>query len=189
MYADRTAAGRALGESLGERRICPDVVLAIGEDGARVARPVADRFDATLGAMATAPVRASDDALPIGAVTDTGHAWVDDRLVEAFAVDDDRLDDEKHRAFREARTGRPDDVDTAPTPEGTVTLVDDGVVTGRAMKACASALSRVETCDVVAATPVGPPEAVAELHAVADAVVVPETTPTSALLEQCYGDG
>lgn len=189
MYEDRTAAGRALGERLADRELQPDVVLAVPEGGVRVATPVADRFDATLGVMATESVHASDDAPPIGAVTDTGHVWVDDRLVEAFEMDDGRLDTETQRAFREARTDRPDDVGAAPTPEGTVTLVDDGLVNGTAMKACASALSRVETCDVVTATPVAPPEAVGKLHAVADAVVVPETAPANALLEQFYADG
>ncbi|SDZ76180.1 Predicted phosphoribosyltransferase [Haloplanus vescus] len=186
MYEDRTTAGRALVDRLAERSLRPDVVFALPTAGRPVARPIADQFDATLGVMAAAPIRSRDDpSLPVGAVTDTGHAWVDDRLVEAFGVDDDRLDAETQRAFREARTER-DGVESTPTPAGTVALVADGLVNGMAMKACASALGRVDGCDVVSAAPVGLPETVAELHALADDVVVAQRTRRENLLEPMY---
>jgi predicted phosphoribosyltransferase len=189
MYDDRTEAGRILGEQLVTHDVRPDVVLAVPSGGVPIARPICDRFGANLGLMVTEPIRApSPHDLPIGAVTDTGAAWIDDRLVETFDIDEERLDVEKQRAFREARDKHVvyDEVDEDPTPEGTVVVVDDGIVTGRTMKACGSALEKVADCYAVVAAPVGPPDSVAELHHFTDEVVVTETPPDFRVLGQFY---
>lgn len=189
MYEDRTAAGRLLGEQLLDHGVRPDVVLAVPSGGITVARPITERFDADLGVMAVESIRptAADD-YPVGAVTDTGETWLDESLVGAFGVDDSQLDVEKQRAFREARNKHETyaDVHDDPTPEGTVAIVDDGVVTGTTMNACASAMGKVDDCRVVAAAPIAPPETAAELHDLADDVVVAATTTTDRFLGQFY---
>ncbi|ELZ36556.1 phosphoribosyltransferase [Halorubrum saccharovorum DSM 1137] len=188
MFEDRTAAGARLSDRLAERDLRPDTVFAVPTGGAGVARPIAERFDADLGLIAAESIRPPSEDVPLGAVTDTGATWVDDRLVETFGVDEEKLEAEKHRAFREARNKHEtfDEIDEDPTPEGVVVIVDDGIVTGTAMKACATAMSEVDSCYTVAVAPVGASESVVELHGVADEVVVETTAPSFELLDQFY---
>lgn len=190
MYENRTAAGRLLGEQLLDHGVRPDIVLAIPSGGIAVARPIADRFDAELGVMAAESIRADARDFPIGAVTDTGETWIDDRLVDAFGIDDEQLDVEKQRAFREARNKHEtyDEIHDDPTPAGTVVVVDEGVVSGTATKACLSAMNKVEDCYAVAAAPVGPPGTAAELHALADEVVIARTPATDRVIGPFYED-
>lgn len=189
MYEDRATAGTILGQQFVGRGVRPDVVLAVPPGGINVARPVADRFDAELGLLAAEPVRTpSTRHGPIGAVTDTGVAWVDDDLVAAFGVDREELDEEKQRAFRDARHKHDvyaDAVDD-PAPTGTVAVVDDGIFSTVELKASLSAIGQLDDSRAVVATPVGVPGDVAELHAFADEVVVDETTPESGIRNQFY---
>lgn len=189
MYEDRTAAGRLLGEQLVGRDVRPDVVLAVPPGGVSVARPICDRFDADLGVMVAEPIqRLSPQDLPVGAVTDTGVTWVDEGVLEAFDIEPTRLEVEKQRAFRDARDKHEvyAEVDSNPTPAGTVAIVDEGLVDAIPMNACLSAIGQVADCDPVAAAPVGLPGVVAGLHALADEVVVAETVSVASLYENVY---
>lgn len=189
MYEDRTAAGRILAERLHEADLRPDVVLAVPAGGVNVARPVRERFDAALGLIVAEPIRTpATDGLPVGAATDTGVSWVDDRALAAFDVDETKLEVEKQRAFREARDKHElyAAVDEDPTPEGTVVVVDEGLLSETEMHACVAALDGVAGCHTVVAAPVGLPSVVARLHAVADDVVVDETPPAFEALGGFY---
>lgn len=188
MFDDRTSAGKRLGKRLVDHDLRPDTVFAVPTGGVGVAKPIAERFDADLGLIVAEPIRPPSADVPLGAVTDTGTTWIDDQLVETFDVDEKRLEVEKQQAFREARDKHEtfDEVDEDPTPEGIVAVVDEGIVTGTTMKACTAAMADVEDCYAVATAPVGAPDSVAELHAIADEVVVEETPPSFKLLERFY---
>jgi len=54
-----------------------------------------------------------------------------------------------------------------------VVVVDDGVATGATMKAVLAEVRRQGPATLVAAVPCGPPSTIAELGALADAVVCP----------------
>jgi predicted phosphoribosyltransferase len=189
MYEDRTAAGRVLGEQLVANDVRPDVVLAVPPGGVNVGRSLCDRFDADLGLIVAEPIRTSETHnLPIGAVTDTGVAWIDDDLVEAFGIDEEQLEVEKQRAFREARDKHEiyDTIGDDPTPSGTVAVVDEGLASDTTMKASVSAIAEVEGTYTVAGAPLGIPDVVAELHAVADEVVVDRAVPKSRAIGEFY---
>lgn len=189
MYEDRTAAGRILAEQLLDNDVRPDVVLAASTGGLHVAEPVCERFDADRGLMVSEPIRtAATKQLPIGAVTDTGVAWVDHELVESFAMDEEKLEVEKQRAFREARDKHQlyEDVVDDPTPAGTVAIVDEGLTNSVTLRACAWAMAQVDAAYSVLAAPVGTPDDVAAMHTLADEVVVDERAPGSRLLDDLY---
>lgn len=182
MYDDRVSAGEQLGERLADGSVRPDVVFAVPPGGVRVAEPICERFGADLGLLVAKPIRTPSTAsLPVGAVTDTGTSWLDEDRIAAFDLNRAKLEAEQKEAFREARSkhGTYDAVGTAPTPEGTVTLVTEGITSDIRLKACASALGQVEGCYAVAAAPFGIPDAIAELETVADEVVVNETVSES----------
>ncbi|MGQ3330365.1 phosphoribosyltransferase [Halorubrum sp. FL23] len=188
MFEDKTSAGKRLAERFVDHDLRPDTVFAVPTGGVAVAEPIADRFNADLGLLVAEPVRPPSEDIPLGAVTDTGSTWIDGRLVEAFDIDKEKLEVEKQRAFREARNKHEtfDKIGSDPTPEGVVAIVDDGIVTGTTMKACTTAMAEVADTYTIAAAPVGAPDSVAELHAIADDVLVEEDPPSFKLLEQFY---
>lgn len=189
MYDDRTAAGRILCERLVEADVEPDVVLAASTGGLALTDPICDRFDAEVGLMVSEPIRLeATRKLPIGAVTDTGVSWLDDDLVEAFALDEETLEVEKQRTFREARDKHQlyEDIVDEPTPVGTVVVVEEGITCRVTLKACLWAMSQVDSCYPVAAAPVGVPDEMAELHTLANEVVVDRRVSSGQVLANFY---
>lgn len=188
MYEDRTTAGTLLTERLLDRDINPDVVLAVPPGGVNAARPIVDRFDATLGLLVSEPIRSPTEGHPVGAITDTGVMWVDDRLVRAFDIGEEKLEIETQRAFREARNKHEvyDSIDEDPTPTGVVAIVDDGIVNTMTVRATVSAIDQVPEALSVVAAPVGTPDAVTEARAAADEAVVPQTVQDSKLFNELY---
>jgi predicted phosphoribosyltransferase len=70
----------------------------------------------------------------------------------------------------------------------TAVIVDDGIATGATMRA-ACEVARVQGASrVVVAAPVAPPTTVAQLHDVADAVVVTETPSRFLAIGEFYRD-
>jgi predicted phosphoribosyltransferase len=63
----------------------------------------------------------------------------------------------------------------APNVAGKTVVVDDGVATGSTVRACLQQLRDDDAGRIVLAVPVGPPEMVRELEAIADEVVCLET--------------
>ncbi|MFT4946816.1 MAG: putative phosphoribosyl transferase [Natronomonas sp.] len=191
MYDNRTTAGRVLKEQLLGRDVRPDVVLAVPPGGINVARPICDTFDADLGLIVSEPIRMpSTRNHPIGAVTDTGIPWIDEALVDAFEVDEEKLDVEKQQAFREARNKHEvyAEVVGDPTPAGTVAIVDEGLGSTMRMRANLAAIDSLEETYTVAAAPVGMPDDIAALHSLADDVVVDEAKSDGEILDQFYDD-
>jgi predicted phosphoribosyltransferase len=189
MYEDRKTAGRILCEQLRSRNLSPDVVLAVPPGGVNVAHPIREHFDADLGLIVSEPIRPpSSPDMPVGAVADTGVSWIDETLVSAFGVDSEKLDIEKQRAFRDARNKHEvyDELAGEPTPEGTVAIIEEGIVNEMTTKASLSAINQVDGCRSVAAAPMAVPHAAADVCSHADEVVVDETLSDSRVLEQFY---
>jgi predicted phosphoribosyltransferase len=185
-FADRTEAGRRLADALVDRGIGADLVLAIPRGGLPLGRAVADALDAPLDVVVASKIGAPDNPeYAIGAVASDGSAWLNDDAVASLGVSDAYVERERDREVEAARekASRYRDDREAPDPTGkTVVVVDDGVATGSTATAALRLVREAGADRVVLAVPVGPPETVSELEAVADDVVVLLTPTASAPL-------
>jgi len=178
-FKDRTEAGEKLGETLRDRRVDADLVLAIPRGGLPIGRAVADVLGVPLDIVVAQKIGApGNPEYAIGAVASDGTVW---RNEDAFVGN--RIDEEYFETQREAkaetarekaaqyRGDRPD-----PTLLGkTVVVVDDGVATGSTIKACLQTLRETAVERIVVAVPVGPPETIRGLEEMADEVVCLDT--------------
>jgi predicted phosphoribosyltransferase len=106
-----------------------------------------------------------------------GTLWRNEDAIAATGADDDYIDrkrsEEAEAARRKADRYRDDG---RPELAGTsVVVVDDGVATGSTARACLELIRAEDPERVVLAVPVGPPDTIADLEAVADEVVCLET--------------
>lgn len=191
-FANRTEAGEQLAEVLDERGIDPDIVLAIPRGGLPLGRAVADELDAPLDIVVAKKVGAPrNPEYAIGAVAVDGSAW---RNLEAFrrhGIDEEDFErksaekaveaQEKAERYRDGRA-RPD------VAAKTVVVVDDGVATGSTARACLESLDKSGAGHIVLAVPVGPPESIGELEAIADDVVCLSTPGVFRGVGQFYDD-
>ena len=176
-FRDRKHAGARLAEEFaGEVDIGPaPVVLGIPRGGIVVADVVARALDAELDVIAVEKIGAPwNPELAVGAVGEGEAMWIDAKLaarveaaVLARTIDAERVElVEKLADVRRIRTR----IDLAGR---TVIVVDDGVATGSTVRAALLALERAAPARRILAVPVGAPQTLAELEAVADVVVCP----------------
>lgn len=190
-YADRRQAGERLAEELAERldeldpraggtdaeedgSVAP-VVLGIPRGGVPVAAAVADALDLPLDVIVVEKVGAPwNPELALGAVGEGEAIWLDDGLaamVEAGAleriIERERAEvAEKLRDYREVR-------ERVPLEGRTAVVVDDGLATGSTARAALEVVGNLGTNRRVLAVPVGPPDTVDALEAVADLLICP----------------
>lgn len=180
-FADRTDAGRRLAERLKEH---PDalaetpgdiVVLGLPRGGVPVAAEVARALRAPLDVLIVRKVGVPwHPELAMAAVGEEGAVVRNDDVIAAsgttpgeLAAAEARERAEVTRRAQRFRGGR----DPVPLAGRTALIVDDGVATGASMRvACAIARAR-RARRIIAATPVGAPEAIASLRAVAAEIV------------------
>jgi len=177
MFRDRTAAGERLADALEEGDVAADIVLAIPRGGLPLGRAVADRLDAPLDVVVASKIGAPrNEEYAVGAVAEDGAAWLNEDALNRLSVSDGYLARERERereiAAEKAATyrdgGRPD------LSGKRVVVVDDGVATGATMRACLGLVRDENPESVVAAVPVGPPDTLDDLAALADEVVAVE---------------
>jgi predicted phosphoribosyltransferase len=177
-FRDRADAGDRLGVALRERGIRADVVLAIPRGGLPVGRAVADALGAPLDVVVAKKIGApGNPEYAIGAVAPDGTLWRNEAAIDSSGADQDYLERKRREVVEQAREkadryragGRPD------LAEKTVVVVDDGVATGATVRACLELIRTEGPERVVLAVPVGPPDTIADLEAVADEVVCLET--------------
>lgn len=180
-FADRTDAGRLLAERMREH---PDalaatpgeiVVLGLPRGGVPVAAEVASALHAPLDVLVVRKVGVPwHPELAMAAVGEEGAVVRNDDVIaasgitpEVLAAAEARERAEVARRAQRFRGGR----DAVPLAGRTALIVDDGVATGASMRvACEIARAR-RARRIVAAAPVGAPEAIESLRAVADEVV------------------
>ena len=177
-YADRRAAGRALAAQLQAYRDRPDaLVLALPRGGVPVAAEVAEALHLPLDVLVVRKLGLpGQPEFAMGAIASGGVTILDEDLIarlrvppEAVAAVQQAEAAELARRERAYRGDRP-----YPDLHGrTVILVDDGLATGASMKAAVQAVRKLGATHIVVAAPVGPPDTVTELAALADDVVVP----------------
>ncbi len=178
-FADRAAAGRALGELLAAADPPFDpantTVLGLPRGGVPVAAVVAEQLGAPLDILVAHKVGSPDNPeLAIGAVATDGTTLVEPWAGEvglagegAFAVAAAAELERARERERRLRAGRP-----APSLAGrTAILVDDGMATGATMHVAVLAARAQGAARVVVAVPVAAAESVASMRRVADTVV------------------
>jgi predicted phosphoribosyltransferase len=174
-FADRLDAGERLATAVRERGIEADVVLAIPRGGLPVGRAVADALGVPLDVVVAKKLGApGNPELAIGAAASDGRVWLDEDMLGRLDIGDTYVARERDRAEATAREkadryrcGR----DPPALAGKRVLVVDDGLATGATARAALEQVRDAGAASVVLTVPVGPPETVAELRAVADAVV------------------
>jgi predicted phosphoribosyltransferase len=191
-FRDRSDAGTRLGEALRERGVAADVVLAIPRGGLPLGRAVADALDAPLDVVVAKKIGApGNPEYAIGAVASGGSVWRNEAAFDGRRVDDEyfarQRREEAEAARRKAERYR-DGGDRPDLTGATVVVVDDGVATGSTVRACLQQVRDQGADRVVLAVPVGPPETIRELEAMADDVVCLLRPSNFAAVGQFYDD-
>lgn len=174
-FADRTEAGRALGEALAGVTLDDPVVAGLPRGGVPVAAEVADRLGAPLDVVIVRKLGTPGQReLAMGAVGEDGVVVHDDRVmgmvrppsdaVARTVAEQQREVAERAHRFRPGRERR-------SLRGRTVVLVDDGLATGSTAEAALRVARAQGAARVVVAVPVGSRDAVERLEAIADDVL------------------
>ena len=194
-FADRRAAGRALGERLSGSVRDDPVVLGLPRGGVVVAAEVAEVLGAPLDILVVRklglpwqPELAMGAIAAVGDVVETVRV---DAVLAAVDVPPPAFEEVRRRELdelrrREAayRDGRPPVVLT----DRSVVLVDDGLATGATMRAAVMAVRRQGPSAVTVAVPVGSPRACTELAADVDEVLCLVSPRSFRAVGQAYAD-
>jgi putative phosphoribosyl transferase len=191
-FADRADAGRRLAEQLERFRGEDVVVLGLPRGGVPVAFEVARALGAPLDVIVVRKLGLPfQPELAMGAIGEGGVRIVDRDLVRRTLVSDEELAaveaGERAELDRRARRFRGD---RPPTPLAgrTAIVVDDGVATGSTARAACQVARAQGAARLVLAVPVGPPDSIAGLRAVADKVVCLEAHRWFVAIGQFYAD-
>ncbi|MFH5230739.1 phosphoribosyltransferase [Antrihabitans spumae] len=174
-FTDRAEAGRALAKSLDYLRETRPLVLGLPRGGVPVAAQVAAELGTDLDIILVRKLGVPwQPELAMGAISEDGGRVLNPDVVHHARISRITLEDievqERIKLERRSRVLRADGRRIAINGR-TVVIVDDGVATGAtAIAACA--LARAEGARwIVVAVPIGPPDVVRRLGAVADEVV------------------
>ena len=176
-FRDRRDAGAQLAEELAGTigNSSPPVVLGVPRGGVVVADVVAVRLGAELDVLGVEKVGAPwNPELAVGAVGEGDVLWIDEQLAAGIDPKALELSIQRERAELEQKLAGVRAVWPRVDLTGrTVVVVDDGIATGSTVRAGLMALERAAPARLVLAVPVGPPETLAKLGRIADALVCP----------------
>jgi putative phosphoribosyl transferase len=190
-YRSRRDAGRVLADEVAARLPeGPVVVLGLPRGGVPVAAEVAQRLGAPLDVLTVRKVGTPGHVeLAIGAVASGGLVVRNDALIARLGLRAHEVAARVDVARRELaeRDARLRGDRPRPALSGTtVVLVDDGLATGATMRVAIAAVRAASAARVVVAVPVGPPDTVAAIAALADEVVCPRQPPDFVAVGQWY---
>jgi predicted phosphoribosyltransferase len=175
-YLDREDAGKKLGAALHKYQGQNDVVVfGLPRGGVPVAFEVARQLEAPLDILVVRKIGLpGQPELAMGAVASGGVIIRNEHVIRAVRIGPDRFDAavEAARAELTEREAalRGTGLSVDPTDK-TVIVVDDGMATGSTMRAAVEALRTMQPARIIIAVPVGAPEVVDHLGAIADEVV------------------
>jgi putative phosphoribosyl transferase len=176
-FADRVAAGRALGARLAALRLADPVVLALPRGGVPVAFEVAQALHAPLDLLLVRKIGVPwQPELAVGAVMDGGEPVivVEPHVQAETGIERGYIEERARQELKEIERRRALYLaDRAPEPVAgrTAIVVDDGIATGTTMRAALRGLRRRAPARLVLAVPVAPPETIEALRAEVDDVV------------------
>ncbi len=196
-FADRRAAGRALGERLVATGLPrgDTVVLGLPRGGVVVAAGVAAALGAPLDVLVVRklglPWQPELAMGAIAAVGDTVETVKVDAVLVAAGVDPEAFEKVRQQELNELRRreaayrdGRP----PVAVAGRTVIVVDDGLATGATMRAAVVAVRRQNPHEVVAAVPVGSPTACSAMAGLVDDLVCLSAPRGFRAVGQAYSD-
>lgn len=192
-YRSRADAGRILADDVARHVPAgPAIVLGLARGGVPVAAEVAARLEAPLDVLTVRKVGTPGHVeLAIGAIASGGLVVRNDELIGRLGLSaadvEARIDVATRELADRDRRLRGD----RPPPalaDVIVVLVDDGLATGATMRAAVAAVRSAAPAWVVVAVPVGPPDTVEELAALADDVVCPQQPPDFVAVGEWYRD-
>jgi putative phosphoribosyl transferase len=172
LFADRTDAGRLLGELVGQRRLSPTIVLALPRGGVAVGYEVARLLRAPLDVLVARKLGAPfQRELAVGAIAPGGVLVVDEPAIRYLGISDEEINRlvyaETVEMERRERMYRGE----APFPDltgQTVLLVDDGLATGMTARAAILSVRQRAPRSIILAAPVSAPESADELAPLVD---------------------
>jgi putative phosphoribosyl transferase len=181
-FADRSAAGRVLGERLRALHLRPPlIVLALPRGGVPVGAAVAQALQAPLDLLLVRKIGAPwQRELALAAVVegDPPDIVIDEDVQRGMGAHSDYIEAQAQVQLREIErqrraylSGRP----ATPVQGRTVIVVDDGIATGTTMRAALKALRRRRPAKLVLAVPVAPRDTLEQLRGEVDQMVCLDT--------------
>lgn len=175
-FANRTEAGRLLGEALMDYRGRMDLlVLALPRGGVPVAAEVAQALAAPLDLILVRKLGVpSQPELAMGAIATGGAQVLNTDVVRALSISQETIDRVAEAEQRELERRETAYRGTRTPPElagRCVILIDDGLATGATMRVAARAAAAQGPAELVVAVPVASTEAVGLVGEQADRVV------------------
>lgn len=177
IFKDRTAAGKALGQELRDRKLDNPVLLALPRGGVPVAVEIARELHAPLDLLLVRKIGVpGNEELALGAVVDgqEPQVFINESIRLAIGISDAEIDQIKSRALREIERRRSlylHERRAVPLADTTAIIVDDGIATGATIRAGLQALRLRKPARIIIATPVASPETVGHLQNEVDEVV------------------
>jgi predicted phosphoribosyltransferase len=191
MFQDRQEAARRLAEQLKPYRAQHPLVLAIPRGAVPMAKLIAEQlggdFDVVLVRKLRAPFQPE---LAIGSVDESGWTYIAP-FAASMGADADYVATEKRAQMATIRKRRAQYTPIRPPidPAGrTVIVVDDGLATGATMISALHGLRARKPAQLICAVPVAPPDTLARVRELADAVVCLETPEFFQAVGQFYRD-
>ncbi len=190
MFKDRADAGMQLAEKLAGFSAETDlVVLGLPRGGIVTAAEIAARLKAPLDVLIVRKIGYPWHAdLAVGAISEMGSIVYNEHVISSLDITKEYLRGEAARQREEIsrcqqlyRNGQP----IAELGNKTVIVADDGVATGSTMKAALESLRLGRVRKLIAAVPVAPRQAEAELRSLADGFVCLDT-PGDFTAVSCY---
>lgn len=175
-FADRTEAGRLLGEALlGYRGRTDLLVLALPRGGVPVAAEVARLLESPLDLMLVRKLGVpTQPELAMGAIATGGARVLNADIIRALSISQQQLDRVTASEQRELERREQSYRGERPPPQLTgrcVILVDDGLATGASMRVAVEAAAVRGPAELVVAVPVASSDAVSLIEEQANQVV------------------
>jgi putative phosphoribosyl transferase len=191
-FADRADAGRQLAAALDGTVDADSVTVGLARGGVAVGAALARALHLPLTVLVVRKVGSPPNPeLAIGAVSETGHRWIDAELCAATAASEAFVAAGVERATAEARERRASYGDALPLDivnDRTAVVVDDGIATGATSVAALRAVRSLGARTTILATPVASPLALRLLSGEADRVVALLTPADFAAVGAYYDD-
>ena len=190
IFRDRFEAAELLAEKLKDFIDENSVVIALPRGGVPIAAVIAKKYNIPMDIYFVKKIPSPyNPEAAIGAVSEDGMKFVDERAKIMLNVADQYIDDviekKKDEMKQKRELYKKEKIDVK---DKTVIVVDDGIATGASMLVAAKSLKEAGAKKVIIAAPVAPPEVVAKLKEVADEVVLMQTPPDFMAVGQFYQD-
>jgi len=161
IFKNREEAGQKLANALKEYKNREDtIVLGLARGGVVIAAEIGNRlglfFDLIMTRKIGAPM---NPELAIGAITETGKGYFNERLIRALRIPQDYIDqtvkEEKAKALKRLATYRHK---APPTRNKSVIICDDGIATGATMMAAVLSVQEEKPKEIIISVPVASSE-------------------------------